>query len=548
MKNNIIILYIFLICTNVSFAQSWIWAKNVMCYNPYSCSRGMSIVNDNFGHCYIAGYFNDSINFGFTMLSSNGSEDILLIKYDTSGNFKWVKKAGGSSNDAAIGIGVDNLGNVYISGYFQDSTIFDSLTLYSYGSADSFLAKYDSLGNVLWVRQIGDSGFDGSYSLFVDNFGNSYCSGIFNNTIQIGTSTFTSMGGNDIFIAKYDCNGNALWAKQIGSFDSWEVIQGTTVDNNGNIIITGRFSNILIIDTDTLIAEGYLDLFLIKYDNNGNLIWTKRSGGGGQDVYNETLGYGVSNDYFNNIYLTGSYSGISNFDSLTINSTNMEDVFVAKYNSNGHLIWLKTAAGSYQEFGFGIVADSIGNTFVTGESNGTINFGSGDLIGVGWSDIFICKYDSNGNSLWAINACGYQGESSMGISIDKNDNCYITGKLEDAPVTFGSILLTGNGWNLFVAKANKNDYNIINENTSNCNLIPSPNPFHNFTTLTISSKINLNNSNFVLYNSIGKEVLQIHNIQNNQIILKRENLLNGIYFYQLQNKEEIVSNGKLIIY
>ncbi len=135
---------------------------------------------------------------------------------DSNGNWLWAKQAGGTSEEWGIGVAVDSNGNSYVTGFYQESATFGTITLTSSGGNDIFVAKLDSNGNWLWAKQAGGTSYDEGVSIAVDTNGNSYVTGDFSGSATFGTTTLTSSGEGDIFVAKMDISGNWLWAQQAG--------------------------------------------------------------------------------------------------------------------------------------------------------------------------------------------------------------------------------------------------------------------------------------------------------------------------------------------
>ncbi|MFH1005315.1 MAG: T9SS type A sorting domain-containing protein, partial [Bacteroidota bacterium] len=163
------------------------------------------------GNILVAGYFySSSIIFGSTTLTNAGSNtrDMFLAKYDASGNVLWAKSAGGSSFDEAYSVSTDANGNILVAGNFRSPTIsFASTTLTKAGGngdyTDMFLAKYDASGNVLWAKSAGGSDYDSAQSVSTDANGNILVAGYFQSpTLIFGSTTLTSMGSTDMFLAK----------------------------------------------------------------------------------------------------------------------------------------------------------------------------------------------------------------------------------------------------------------------------------------------------------------------------------------------------------
>lgn len=227
-----------------------------------------------------------------------------------------------------------------------------------------FAQSKSQMPNWAWARSApsGTSGYAEGYGIATDALGNVYIGGSYHDTIIFGTSIFPDFNG--MFIAKYDSLGNLKWGKNIHG-----VGYGNNVatDLYGNVYLAGWFQTpTVIFDSDTLTNAGAIDMFLAKYDSSGNFIWAKRAGG--------TLGeqgFDVSTDAIGNIYVSGNFgSPTINFGSYVLtNADSIADVFLVKYDSSGNILWAKSAGGSSLEQGKGVTADSFGNVFITGYFN-----------------------------------------------------------------------------------------------------------------------------------------------------------------------------------
>ncbi|MCB5245750.1 MAG: SBBP repeat-containing protein, partial [Candidatus Cloacimonetes bacterium] len=198
-----LLLVLLLLCTTFIFAQSdvWQWVEQA---GGIGNDYGRSITIDSSGNSYITGYFYGTASFGSTTLTTTGSGavDIFVAKLDSSGNWLWAKQAGGNNWDVGFGIATDSSGNSYVTGFFAESASFGSTTLTSSGGEDIFVAKLDSSGNWLWAKQAGGTGLDIGYGIATDSSGNSYVTGFFAESASFGSTTLTSSGGEDIFVAK----------------------------------------------------------------------------------------------------------------------------------------------------------------------------------------------------------------------------------------------------------------------------------------------------------------------------------------------------------
>ncbi|MBK5284485.1 MAG: hypothetical protein JJE25_03715, partial [Bacteroidia bacterium] len=281
MKTKITLFGLSLFFSLQTFSQSpnWLWAKSA---GGTSDDYARSVTADASGNIIATGYFSSpSITFGSTTLTNadntGNTADIFIVKYDAAGNVLWAKSAGGTSNEYAYSVTTDALGNIIAAGIFNSSTItFGSTTL----SGNMFIVKYDASGNVLWAQSSGGSWSDYLYSVTSDVSGNIIAAGYFASpSITFGSTTLTLVGGWDMFIVKYDAAGNVLWAKSAGG-TTYDVAYSVTADASGNIIAAGYFDgSTLTFGSTTLFNTGNDDMFIVKYDAAGNVLWAKSAGG-----------------------------------------------------------------------------------------------------------------------------------------------------------------------------------------------------------------------------------------------------------------------------
>ncbi len=282
--------------------------------------------------------------------------------------------------------------------------------------------------------------------------GNVYVIGYFRDIATFGSFTLTSSGSYDIYVGKIDADDNWLWVVQAGG-SSHDFSKGISTDADGNIYVTGFFYGTASFGSFTLTSSGYEDVFIAKLDTNGNWLWAEKAGGSNWDQ-----GFGISTDTVGNVYIIGWFIDIATFGSFTLTSSGVNDIFVAKMDTNGNWLWVEKAGASDIDIGYGISNDSDGNSFVTGNFHGTASFGSFTLTSSGYEDIFVAKLDTNGNWLWAEKAGGsdVNADVGRGISTDTDGNVYVTGDFRGM-ANFGSFTLTSSGWNdIFVAKLDNN--------------------------------------------------------------------------------------------
>lgn len=434
---------------------------------------GFAITTDGAGDLIVAGRFQNTADFAGTTVTAvgafpGGTLDHFIAKYDTDGNLIWIKHTGGDvipnvtgGANWAFGVATDGSDNVIATGGYPNSITFETTTLPNGGpDTERFIVKYSPSGSLLWAKAITGTHQTGERggSVTTDNMDNVLVTGSFahhnfGGNVTFDGTTFNTFGGRDIFIVKYDPNGTFLWARQAGGTATVSADQdnglGIATDSFGNSIITGRYKSTATFGSTTLANAGRSDIFVAKYDPNGNLLWVTRAGGSGPDT-----GRDVAIDVSDNIIITGSFEGTADFQGTTLTSAGRSDIFIAKYNSSGSLIWVTQAGGTGSDIGGGIDVNSSGHSFATGLFEDTATFGSTSLMSAGGSDIFVAEYDANGNALWARRAGSGNTDQDFGrgIALDDVGNSFITGNYTGI-ADFGSNTITSSGSvEIFIAK------------------------------------------------------------------------------------------------
>ena len=543
--------------TCIAQTSNWLWVTGGCGAEDY----GNSISLDSNGNCYVTGYFKPPfIYLGNDTLTGSTSYNFrfYIVKYDNSGNELWAKTVGGNCNSWGTGIKTDAHGNCYVTGYFDNSAIiiFGSDTLSSAGSSgplNFFIAKYDSLGNVLWAKTANgtiNQSMGNGPSINIDVNGNVYVTGTFGNNPIINTITFsnvilTGFGKSDIFIVKYDSSGNVLWAKCVGGSNN-DFGTGISLDANGNSYITGYFgSTTLAFDSITVTnnSNGNSIIFVAKYDSLGNVIWAKSSG-----TYS-CLKPSISIDANGNSYITGFFNtNYAVFGNITLTNVCDESIFIVKFDSLGNVVWAKSAGGvsTDSDEAHSIITDAKGNSYVTGFFQGMLTFGNtAVLTSTGSLDIFVAKYDSSGNVLWVQKAGGDDNDVGNGISIDANGNSYITGYCYSSYAIFGN-----SGWAncgntnnsiVFVAKLKNVTIGITEVNNLANKVNVFPNPTNGCFILSVPPET----KEIHILNSLGQIMENV--TVDNQTILNFEIIKSGIYFIQIITDKETAIKKLIVV-
>ncbi|MCD6218294.1 hypothetical protein J7L05_10635 [bacterium] len=458
-----------------------IWAKRAGGTN-YDYGTGVTMLSDN--STVVIGYFLGSTTFGLgepneTILTSAGSLNIFIARYNSDGTLAWAKRAGGPGTGGDYGTGIATLSDnsTVVTGYFYGSATFglgepNETVITSTGSLDIFIARYNPDGTLAWAKRAG--GIAAAWGLAITTLSDysTVVTGCFGGSATFGPgesneTVITSAGGGDTFIARYNPDGTLAWAKRAGGIGG-EGGNAITTLSNDSTVVTGLFTGSSTFgpgeSNETVLNSAgglsYYDIYIAQYNPDGTLAWAKRAGGLDHDYSN-----GITTLSDNSTVVTGIFTGSTTFGPGEPNETvlisasvGIGDIFIARYNTDGTLAWAKRAGGRSDDEGKGITALSDNSTVVTGKFAGTATFGPGEpnetiLTSAGGFGIFIARYNPDGTLAWAKRA----GGSSYGITTLSDNSTVVTGYFYGS-TTFGpgepneTILTSAGNWDIFIAR------------------------------------------------------------------------------------------------
>lgn len=416
--------------------------------NGDSFQVGRAITTDLLGNVYVTGYFGGTADFDGNIVSSNGFMDIFLAKYNSTGDLQWIQKAGGFSANQPSEIEVDTEGNVYITGYISEWADFDGVI--KTGDSDVsnfFIAKYNTEGEIQWVKSGVSQKNSSGYKLLIDSSNNIYISGMFSGTIIFDSFSLSTEESKGVFLMKLDKDGDLLWVHQFDGDFTQSYISFDT-DSEGILYVSGSFKNSIKFDGiagEIMISTSEnSSLFYGKFDPmTSKWLWVKSLVG---DVLEVS---GIVVDSEKNIYLTGYFAGTVDFNGVNKLSNGLSDIFLVKYDSSGNLVWSITAGQEYNDYGRGITIDENDNVYITGFFNDVINFKEVTKFSSGNNDIFIAKFSKYGSLRWLNTAGGNTNNVGWGIAIDINGNVYSTGYFTST-ANFGGIFKTTIEMSMFI--------------------------------------------------------------------------------------------------
>jgi hypothetical protein len=364
--------------------------------------------------------------------------DVLSI---VVGSYQWTKTWGGTGTDYGYSVSLDQTGNAYVTGYFQNTVDFNPEgggTQTSNGGNDIYLSKFDSSGNWQWSKTWGGINNDYGFSVSLDQSGNAYVTGNFSDTVDFnpdGGGSQTSNGGEDVFLSKFDPSGNWQWTKTWGGTGT-DYGNSVSLDQSGSAYVTGPFEGSCDFNPDgggSQSSNGGYDAYLSKFDSNGNWQWTKTWGGTGLDY-----GTSISLDQSGNAYVAGIFSDTVDFNpdgGGTQTSNGGHDAFLSKFDSNGDWQWSKIWGGTNTVFSSSLSLDQSGNAYIAGQFLDTADFnpdGGGTQSSNGGYDVFLSKFDSSGNWQWSKTWGGISiyGDYGRSVALDQSGNAYVTGNFQ----------------------------------------------------------------------------------------------------------------------
>jgi hypothetical protein len=219
---------------------------------------------DGAGCAVITGRFGGTIEFGDNVLTSSGSDDIFLAKFDRDGSHLWSQRFGDAATDDGVDVAVTAPGQIVLTGMFYDDIDFGGGLLHSNGWDDIFVASYDAEGRHLWSHGFGHDGWDEGRGVALDASGHTYLTGVFGGTVDFGGGPLTSAGMQDAIVARFDAGGHHVWSQGFGDID---LDFGSAVDAGafGDVSFLGAFTGAVDFGGGLLFSAGCGDVFVARY-------------------------------------------------------------------------------------------------------------------------------------------------------------------------------------------------------------------------------------------------------------------------------------------
>lgn len=355
--------------------------------------------------------------------------------------YDWHRSWGGTGSDNVSEIFIESNGDFITAGAFQGTAdlnpggLIDNHT--SSGGSDCYVQRLDMYGNYMWAVSFGGSGTDKIVSIDVDDAGNILVAGYFENSIDLDpgplTNTHTSAGDRDMFVQKFDPNGNLLFAFSLGG-PGYDDMNDIAVDAQGNFTVVGSYSDSIDFDPGAGSAMKYAgtaEAFVVQYSSTGTLNWTYATEGA-----SASKAQGISIDANDDMIVSGYITGMVDFDQSAatnfLTSIAGTDIFVMKLTSNGSYQWLKGIHGTGNDWLTDMALDQSENILLTGYLTGTTDYdphpvNTDNHSTNGQFDIFTCKLSPSGDHRWAMVMGGTNWDVGSSITADNEGNVFTSG-------------------------------------------------------------------------------------------------------------------------
>lgn len=360
------------------------WSKG---FGNGDTQNGVRVAVDPWGGAVLAGELLGAMDFGGGVLTSAGSQDAFLARFNGDGSHLWSKRFGDGELQTARGVAVDASGNILLTGCLQGSTDFGGGPLTSAGLNDVFVARFDPDGGHVWSVRFGDADLQTSFAVAADASGNVIITGLMAGSVDFGGGALTSGGGYDAFVAKLAPDGTHLWSRRFGDENEQ---YGVTVacDAAGNVVVAGLLKGAVDFGGGALTSAGLDDVFVAKFGPDGTHLWSQRFGDANVQSVNA-----VAVEADGGIALAGDFYGTVDFGGGELVSAGRSDAYLAKFDASGAHLWSRRFGDTDYDHGYGVAVDPGGQRLaLVGGFCGTVDFGGGPLTEAGAMDVFCAVF------------------------------------------------------------------------------------------------------------------------------------------------------------
>ncbi|WP_441291620.1 hypothetical protein ACSRUE_15200 [Sorangium sp. KYC3313] len=396
-------------------AGSHLWSKR---FGGAHAQVATDVAIDSDGGMIVTGHFAGAMDRnGWRSMYSAGGDDAFVVKFVRDSDVPewdyiplWSQRFGGPGAQRARAITVDVARNVIVVGLFQGTVDFGGGPLTSAGGDDIFVVKLDAGGQHVWSRRFGDAADQRGEAVAADSGGNVLVTGLFQGTVDLGSGPLASAGGDDVFVAKLDPDGNAVWSQRFGDAADQRG-EAIAVDSADDVLVAGDLQGQADFGGGPLVSAGGDDVFVARLDAHGEHLWSKRFG----DAQDQHVG-DLDARETGEVLLIGDLEGQADFGGGPLVSAGGSDVFVAWLSVTGDHLHSARFGGEAEQHGEAIVHAEGDVSLLAGEFQGRIDLGAGPLTSAGGDDVFYAALDGSGAPLWSRRAGDAQDQRAAGLA------------------------------------------------------------------------------------------------------------------------------------
>lgn len=370
-----------------------------------------------------------------------------------SGEAYWAKSAGDGTDQRVSAIAFDSAGNIVVAGNFVGTIDFGLGPLQSAGGVDIFLAKLDAKGNALFSQRYGAVADQTVNAIAIDASDNIWLTGDFQNAVDFGGGTWKSGGAEDLYIAKLDSSGAHLFSNSFGEagFQSGRSI---AVNAQNQMVLLATAETAIDFGGGALSSAGSTDIALAAFSPDGTHVWSKIFGGPAADTPADLAIH--LGDPAGEITLGGGFIGSIDFGSGPLTGKGGNDMFLARFGSDGAVKWSKAMGEVGEQSARTLAVDAQGQIYVAGAFLGNLDLGGGALASAGSEDIFVAKFNAMGDHLFSKSFGDAAQQVPRAMAIGPQGRVYVTGNVSGVTDFGGGALTSAGLTDAFLAEFDEN--------------------------------------------------------------------------------------------
>jgi hypothetical protein len=374
------------------------------------------------GDAFVTGLFAETMDLGKSVLTSAGSADIFVARYNAAGRIVWARRFGGADYDAPRTLDFDREGNLLITGTFRGTVDFGTGPLVGAGLWDIFLVRIRRDGTVLTSRCLGGPGSDYARDVAVDSRGNTYLIGQSNDVVDFGGGPLVPAGGHDITLVKLDADDHHVWSRMWGDALT-DYGHGVALGAGDEPILAGAFRGTVDFGGGPFTADQTnTDAYLVRLDADGSHRWSRRFGGAGRQELTR-----IVTDSGGDAIVAGTFYGTTDWGGGPLTSVGQQDIVLARYDGNGDHSWSGRYGSVSLESPLGLALRG-GNPVMAASSFGNLDLGAGPLPNRGAQDAFLAEWTPGGAPEWSVSFGGPGHDRPLALAAASNGDLLAAGE------------------------------------------------------------------------------------------------------------------------